>query len=379
MLDHFDFSDLKVAIVHYWLVGMRGGEKVIEELCTLFPQADIFTHAAIPENLSDRLRQHKITETFIARLPGGRKHYQKYLPLMPRALEALDLSGYDLVISSEAGPAKGVITDPDTLHLCYCHSPMRYVWDQYHVYRAQAGRAARAIMPLFAPSLRLWDHASAARPDEIIANSNFVRARVAKSWGRDARVVHPPVNLAAFQPGPPSEVDDYYLYVGELISYKRPDLMIEAFNDSGRRLLIIGDGAERADLEARAKSNIRFLGRADFQTLRHHYQRCQALIFPGVEDFGIIPLEAMACGRPVLAYGKGGALETIAPGRTGLFFDTPSVQSLNAVIDHFEQDLAQRLDPQIMAAHVAQFSQDRFRHEFSQIVADHLPGARHAA
>jgi hypothetical protein len=179
-------SALRVAIVHYWLVGMRGGEKVLEELCEIFPQADLYTHVAIPQNISEKLRRHRIRETFIAKLPGGRRHYQKYLPLMPRALEALDLDAYDLVISSESGPAKGVITGPDTLHLCYCHSPMRYVWDQYPVYRAQAGRLTRWLMPLAVPRLRMWDQSSAARVDRIVANSDFVRRRIAKSWGRAA-------------------------------------------------------------------------------------------------------------------------------------------------------------------------------------------------
>lgn len=189
---------MKVAIVHYWLVGMRGGEKVIEEFCKLYPDADIFTHAAIPENLSDTIRRHKITETFIARLPGGRKHYQKYLPLMPHALEALDLTGYDLVISSESGPAKGIITHPDALHICYCHSPMRYIWDQYHIYRAEAGRLTRLMMPWLAHKLRIWDMASAARVDHFVANSGFIARRIAKSWRRKAAVIYPPVDVSAF-------------------------------------------------------------------------------------------------------------------------------------------------------------------------------------
>ena len=230
------FAGLKVAIVHYWLVGMRGGEKVIEELCEMFPGADIFTHVARPENLSATLLKHRITESFVGRLPGAKSHYQKYLPFMPRALEGFDLTGYDLVISSEAGPAKGVICDPDAVHVCYCHSPMRYIWDQYHVYRAGAGRLTRWVMPWLAHRLRVWDQSSAARVDHVIANSHFIQRRVAKTWGRESDVVHPPVDLQAFRPGEADQVGDHYLYVGELVGYKRPALMIDAFNHSGRPL-----------------------------------------------------------------------------------------------------------------------------------------------
>ncbi|THH35466.1 glycosyltransferase family 4 protein [Aliishimia ponticola] len=367
---------MKVAIVHYWLVGMRGGEKVVEDLCHLFPQADIYTHVADPDNLSDTIRRHKITETFIGRLPGAKTHYQKYLPLMPRALEALDLSGYDLVISSEAGPAKGVVTAPDCVHLCYCHSPMRYIWDQYHVYRANAGLAGRAAMSIFAPWLRVWDHASAARVDHVVANSDFVRRRIAKAWGRSADVVFPPVDLDAFQPGDPAEVEDFYLYVGELAAYKRPDLLVETFNESGRPLIIIGDGSEKAALEKVAKPNIRFLGRASFETLRSHYKRCRALLFPGVEDFGIIPLEAMASGRPVVAYGRGGALETVRDGVTGVFFHDHTPAALNGAIDRLENELLGTLDPQALQAHVAAFGRDRFRQEMATTISDLLSSAQ---
>lgn len=356
-----EFANLRVAIIHYWLVGMRGGEKVLEELCEMFPQADIYTHVAIRENLSEKLLQHRITETFIAQLPGGRKHYQKYLPLMPMALEAIDLSGYDLVISSESGPAKGVITAPETVHICYCHSPMRYIWDQYHVYRAQAGRFTRVLMPLIAHWLRIWDQSSAARVDHIVANSDFVRTRVAKSWGRKATVVHPPVDVEAFAPQAGTSPEDFYLYVGELVSYKRVDLLIEAFNLNGRKLLIIGDGGARESLERKAKGNIHFHGRATFDDLKSHYARCRALVFPGIEDFGIVPLEAMASGRPVIAYAKGGALETIKEGVTGVFFRQSNAASINCAIEKFESQLEDNIDPAELLKHVEKFSRANFR------------------
>lgn len=377
--ENTSLSTLRVAIVHYWLVGMRGGEKVLEELCDIFPQADIYTHVAIPQNLSEKLRRHRIRETFIAKLPGSKKHYQKYLPFMPQALEALDLDDYDLVISSESGPAKGVITGPDTAHLCYCHSPMRYIWDQYHVYRAQAGRLTRFLMPLTVPRLRMWDQSSAARIDRIVANSDFVRRRIAKSWGRAASVVHPPVDLDAFVPQAGTPPEDFYLYVGELVSYKRVDLLVDAFNASGRKLVVIGDGGERDRLEARAKGNIRFHGRASFDDLKAHYARCRALMFPGVEDFGIVPLEAMASGRPVIAYARGGALETVKNGVTGLFFERPAVDSINAAIARFESELEPAIDPVALRAHVDGFSRLRFRaemlREIEAVLATRKPAA----
>jgi glycosyltransferase involved in cell wall biosynthesis len=363
-----DEKILKVAIVHYWLVGMRGGEKVVEEICKIFPQADIYTHVAIPEKLSPILKSHHINETFIARLPGARRHYQKYLPFMPYALEALDLSGYDIIITSESGPAKGIIADPDTLHICYCHSPMRYIWDQYEVYRKQAGRMVRWIMPLIAHRLRIWDAASSSRPDYIIANSNFVRRRISKSWGRDSVVVHPPVNLKLFSPVPKEDLESFYLYVGELVSYKRPDLVIDAFNSSGKLLVVIGDGAERDNLEAIANSNIIFIGRASFEELKYHYARCRALIFPGVEDFGIVPLEAMASGRPIVAYGKGGALETVLDGVTGTFFYEPTAVALEDAIRRLEEHVLPTLDADAMAKHVSGFSQQIFQDRIRDLV-----------
>lgn len=361
---------VKVAIIHYWLVGMRGGEKVLEALCRMFPDADIYTHVHDPAATSPVIRAHKVRETYVGRLPFARRLYQSYLPLMPAALEALDLSGYDLVISSEAGPAKGVIPPPDAPHVCYCHSPMRYLWDQYHVYRQGAGLAARAAMPVFAPGLRRWDVTSAARVDAFVANSSHVAARIRKYWRRESEVVHPPVEVDAFSPAPSGEVGDVYLWLGELAPYKRPDLAIDAFTRMKKPLVVIGgpDKAVRA-LQRRAGETVRFLGKTDFDTLRHHLARCKALIFPGEEDFGIVPVEAAASGRPVIAYGRGGALETVIDGHTGLHFHDQSVEGLIAAVERFEAERLDRLDPAGLLAHARGFDETHFRKGMARVLA----------
>ncbi len=352
----------RVAIIHYWLVGMRGGEKVLESLCRMFPQADLFTHVADPAQLSSTLTRHSITETRIARLPFARRLYQNYLPLMPRALEELDLSGYDLVISSEAGPAKGVIAPPDAAHLCYCHSPMRYLWDQYHTYREGAGWLTRQVMPHVAHALRQWDVTSAARVDRFAANSTFVAQRIGKYWRREADVVHPPVALGAFAPADPADLGEFYLWAGELAPYKRPDLAVEAFRILDKPLVVIGGPHTRvAALSARAGGKTTFLGKAPFELLRQHMARCKALIFPGEEDFGIVPVEVMASGRPVIAYGRGGIRDTVLDAETGLFFDTQSVGALVDAVERFEASGLSDAGPEACVARAQMFSEAAFQ------------------
>ena len=350
---------------------MRGGERVLQALARMFPQADIFTHVYNAKGLADAFEGHRITETWIGRLPGARRFYQAYLPLMPNALEDLDLRGYDLVISSEAGPAKGVIAPPDAPHLCYCHSPMRYVWDQYHVYRETANPLRRALMPLLSPRLRMWDVTSAARIDGIVANSRHVAARVHKYWRRDACVVHPPVAVGDFRPVASAERGQFYLWAGELAAYKRPDLAIEAFNRLKLPLVVIG-GPDKAvrHLRSRARDNITFLGKAPFPVLADHLARCKALIFPGEEDFGMVPVEAMAAGRPVIALGRGGALDTIIDGETGLLFDEATVDGLVDAVERFEAHAMDRIDPQTLVAHARGFGETRFRRGISQALSD---------
>ncbi|MCH2239358.1 MAG: glycosyltransferase [Blastomonas sp.] len=327
---------MKVALVHYWLVSMRGGERVLESLCRMFPDADIYTHVIDKSRVSDEILRHQIRTTFISRLPFARKLYQKYLPFMPIALEQLDLSAYDLVISSESGPAKGIIPGPDTVHICYCHSPMRYIWDHYHVYRQQASWLTRILMTPLAHYLRIWDQSSSVRTDKYLANSNFIMKRIRKYYNRDAQLAWPPVAVDAFSPAHADDVGDYYLWAGQLVRYKRPDIMVEAFNRNKRKLIVIGEGDERKSLEKIAKDNITFLGAASFSDLKHHLSHCQALIFPGEEDFGIVPVEAQASGRPVIGYGHGGIMDTVIDGKTGILYPECSVDGLLKAIERFE-------------------------------------------
>lgn len=351
----------RVALIHYWLVRMRGGERVLEQVLRLFPQADIFTHVYDPAAMSEAIRARPVRTTFIDRLPAARRHYQKYLPLMPRALEELDLSGYDLVISFESGPAKGVITSPDALHVCYCHSPMRYLWDSYGEYRRSAGLVSKLAMSLFFNGLRIWDVASAARVDHFMANSSFVQRRIRKIWRRDATIVHPPALTDRFRIA--ETVGDRYLWVGELTPYKRADLAVEAFTRMGLPLTVVGDGPMAAAVKRGAGSNVRFIERLDFDSLRKAYAGCRALVFTPLEDFGIVPVEAMAAGRPVLAFGKGGALDTVMPGVTGLLFDDQSVEGLIDGVRRMEAWLP-TFDPHAAVAHAAKFSETNFRGNF---------------
>jgi glycosyltransferase involved in cell wall biosynthesis len=349
---------LKVAIVHYWLVGMRGGEKVIEALCEMFPTADVFTHVYRPDRISPTIRCHRVETTFIAQLPFSHRLYQLYLPLMPFALEQLDLTGYDLVVSSESGPAKGVITRPDALHVCYCHTPMRYLWSGYHAYRGSAGPVARALMTTMMPRLRLWDLATAARVDHFVANSRNVAERIRKYYRRDAQVIYPPVELQ--QPNAAVQPEDFYLFVSQLVPYKGADIVIDAFNRLRKRLVVIGHGESYARLRKMCGPTVEMLGWQDAATLKNHYARCRALIFAADEDFGMVPVEAMGAGRPVIAFGRGGVRETVVPGITGLFFEEQTAEALIAAVGRFEA-VEHSFDSAQIAAHAANFSKAVFK------------------
>ncbi len=336
---------MKVALVHDWLTGMRGGEAVLEALGARYPEAPIYTLVHLPGSVSPALESHPIVTSFVQHLPRAAARYRSYLPLFPAAVGRFDLSGYDLVISSSHCVAKGARPAPGALHLCYCHTPMRYVWDQYDQYWAPglAPAYARAAMAIAAPWLRRWDVATASRVSHFAANSRNVAERIRRHYGRRAEVIYPPVETSAFRPDP-SARGDYFLVVSAFAPYKRVDIAVEAFNRIGYPLRVVGSGQMEACLRAIARPNVTFLGRRDRGELAALYAGCRALIFPGEEDFGIVPVEAMASGRPVIALGRGGALETvIAPGDaagrppTGVFFADRSVEGLLEGIALFEK------------------------------------------
>lgn len=356
---------MRTAIVHYWLVNMRGGEKVVESLCRLFPAADIFTLFYDPSAVSPLIRSRNVRASFLQPL---RRHYRSLLPLMPMALESLDLRGYDLVISSESGPAKGVIVPSGARHICYCHTPMRYLWDLYPAYRSDwiGSKLRRAAFTPIANYLRLWDFASAARVDEFVANSNNVRRRIEKTYRRAAEVIYPPVDVDRFYWKP---AEDYFLIVSELVAYKRIDAAIAAFSRNGRRLKIAGDGPEYQRLRKGAPDNIEFCGRVSDADLQELYARCRAFLMPGEEDFGITAVEALASGKPVVALAKGGVLET-APMENpvgGALYDESSGQDLQSGLDHFER-IEHLVQPALLRAHAARFREEIFLKKFRSLL-----------
>ncbi|WP_399678098.1 glycosyltransferase [Xenophilus sp.] len=356
---------MRVALVHYWLVGMRGGEKVLEVLSDLYPDADIFTLVCDPAAISPRLRRHRIHTSFLQKI-GGVRHYQKMLPLMPFALESFDLTGYDLIISSEAGPAKGIVPGPDATHICYCHSPMRYIWDLYPQYRAASGAVTRAMMSLAAPLLRQWDVSTAHRVDHFIANSAYVARRIEKYYRRDALVVHPPVDLSRFAAPASAAPGGYYLCAGQITPYKKIEIAVEACTRLGRRLRVIGSGANAA-LKRLAGPTVEFLGPVSDEEMVRSFAGCRALLFPGVEDFGIVPLEVMASGRPVIAYARGGALETVVDGRTGLLFHEQTAEAVVDAIRRFEA-AEPSFDAQALRTHARSFDTAVFRARMAELI-----------
>lgn len=359
---------MKVAIVHDWFVTYAGAERVVAEMLVCFPQADLF---ATVDFLSpkDRVKLdgRTVTTTWIQHLPWARQRYRAYLPLMPFAIEQLDLRGYDVVISSSHAVAKGIITGPDQLHVSYVHSPMRYAWDLQHEY-LPAGRRGPAtwLMRWLLHRLRLWDFLSGQRPDVLIANSNYIARRIRKVWRREASVIYPPVDVAGFTPG--STRGGSYVSAGRLVPYKRVDLVVQAFALSPeRQLKVIGDGPELARLKAMATPNVEFLGWQPFEVLRQHLREARAFVFAGEEDFGILPVEAQACGTPVIAYGRGGLAETVRDASderpTGVLFHEQSSRALLEALERFETQKDSFRQEQLVR-HAAGFSAERFHVAF---------------
>jgi glycosyltransferase involved in cell wall biosynthesis len=357
---------MRIALVHYWLVGDRGGEKVLKALYEMYPGATIFTHVFDKDAVNPVFENADVRTSFVQNLPFARSKYPVYLPVMPMALEGLDLQDFDLVISTESGPAKGIIPAPHARHFCYVHSPMRYVWNMYADSMRRSNPIVRTLFPLVANYLRTWDVVSAARVDAFAANSHAVKARIARYWRRDAEVIAPPVSVQDFPLTPQNE--GFYLYVSELVDYKRADIVIDAFTAAKRPLAVIGDGPQMRDLRSRAGANVKLLGRVDFATLRAHYAACRAFVFAAEEDFGIVPVEAMACGKPVIAYGKGGALDTVKPGVSGMLFPEQTPQSLNEAVAAFEAN-AGAFDPHAIRAHAETFDVPVFKAKMAAAIA----------
>jgi glycosyltransferase involved in cell wall biosynthesis len=329
----------KVALVHDWLTGQRGGEKVLEVLAEIFPQAPIYTLFHVRGSQVADVEGKVIRTSFLQRLPLAKRHYRSALPLFPLAVELFNLQEFDLVVSSSHCAAKGVIPRPDALHISYIHSPMRYAWNQYFAYFSpgRLGVFTRWLIPPIIHGLRVWDVASSARTDIFVANSRNVARRIEKYYRRRAEVVPPPVDTDFYKPASSSAAGSYFLIVSALVPYKRIDLAVEVFNRNGRELRIVGLGPEYRKLRRSARSNIRFLGSLPAEELRQAYRGGRALLQPWEEDFGIATLEAQACGLPVIAYGRGGARETVLPGKTGLLFDELSTDGLAGALDNFHR------------------------------------------
>ncbi|MBN9663932.1 MAG: glycosyltransferase [Acidobacteria bacterium] len=360
---------MRVAIAHYWLLNMRGGEKVLEALCRLLPQADLFTLFYEPQKVSEIIRSRRVTASF---LNPGRRFYRSLLPLMPLALESLDLRDYDLVISSESGPAKGVLTRTGTRHVCYCHTPMRYLWQLYPDYLHDWTPAwKRGLMAPIANYLRLWDYSTAARVDEFVANSENVRRRIWHTYRREAEVVYPPVDVQHFTWAPPG---DFYLSVGELVAYKRLDYAVRWFSTSGRRLKIVGSGPEYQRLRTLAGPNVEFCGHVSDSELYRLYAQCRALLLPGEEDFGITAVEATASGKPVIALGRGGVLDSVPP--EGLFaYEMPTAADLAAAVEAFEAAEA-AIPAEALQRSAARFSEAAFTARMHSILRLEQPPTR---
>jgi glycosyltransferase involved in cell wall biosynthesis len=357
----------RVALVHDWLTGMRGGEKCLEVLCEMFPEATLFTLLHKPGSVSQTIEQLPICTSFVQHLPFAASRYRHYLPLFPRAIERFDLSEFDLVISSSHCVAKSIITRPDAVHICYCHTPMRYVWDLFDEYFGveRVGRLKHALLRRVAGRLRHWDARTAERVNHFIANSEHVRHRIQRHYGRDAEVIHPPVDTDRFRLS--ERTDGYFLIVSALVPYKRIELAVETCSRIGARLLIVGSGPEEKRLKQLAGRNVEFLGWQSDEQIREYYAGCRALIFPGEEDFGIVPVEAMASGKPVIAFGRGGALETVIPGLSGLLFSEQTVPRLTAVVQSFDET---HFSPQRIRAHALGFDREVYRRKMRTFIAD---------
>jgi glycosyltransferase involved in cell wall biosynthesis len=354
---------LNIAFSHDWLNGMRGGEKCLEAFCELYPHGDIFTLFYEKGKVSEILSNRRITVSYLQRFPKIFTHYRHYLPLFPGGVESFDLKNYDLVISTSHCVAKGAVKKKSAFHLCYCFTPMRYAWGFFEEYFGDKKPPTKKIISFFLNQLKVWDLKSNQNIDHFVAISHHVRKRIEDFYQRAADVIYPPVDTDFYTPDPAIKREDFYLIVSALVPYKKIELAIDAFNRLGKPLVIIGDGPQRKKLETLAQKNVTFLGWQSNEILREYYRKARALVFPGEEDFGIVPVEVQACGGGVIAYAKGGALETVIEGKTGEFFGQTNAESLEEAIRRFEK---KHFDGSDSRQNALRFGRQRFKQEMKE-------------
>lgn len=356
---------MNLAIVHEWLTNMGGSERLIINFKELFPEAPIYTTIYNPDNLDDELKNIDVRTSFLQNKRNAKTNHQKFFPFMPAAFESFDLTSYDVVLSSSTSCSKGVITRPDTMHICYCNSPMRYGWEFYYEYinNDVNSKIKKLLIKYLMNYMRVWDRASSDRVDYFIANSENVARRIWKHYRRESVVIHPAVRVKKFDVGNIDE--DYFLIVSRLVAYKKVDLAIKVFNELKLPLVIIGDGGERKKLESMANDNIKFLGRQPDSVIKEYYSKCRAFVFPGEEDFGITPLEAQASGRPVIAFGKGGALETVVNEKTGIFFSDQTEEKMKEAINKFQ---SMTFDKNVIRKHAEGFDEEIFKQKINNYI-----------
>jgi glycosyltransferase involved in cell wall biosynthesis len=365
-----DLSGLRLALTHDWLITLGGADRVLLALHDVFPQAPVYTALYDPRGLPDAFAAVTVRASWLQRIPGALARHRWLLPLMPSAFRSFDLREYDVVLSSSHACAHGVRVRPGAVHICYCHTPMRYAWDLQSLYEAALPSMARPVVRLALARLREWDARAAQRVDYYLANSHYIAGRIGAHYGRDATVIYPPVDTNYFTPEDRGGREDYYLVVSRLVPYKRVDVAVRAFTNLGLPLVVVGGGPERRRLRALGGPTVTFAGHVDDETLREYYRGCRALVFPGEEDFGIVPVEAQACGRPVIALGRGGVLETVLPDRTGVLFSDQTADALAAAVRRFDPS---HFDARVIRAHAEQFSRARFERTVAAFVAHVAP------
>lgn len=361
---------LKIAIIHDWLVTYAGAERVLEQILLLYPEADLYSLIDfLPKGERNFILNKEVHTSFIQKLPFAKKKYRTYLPLMPLAIEQFDLSNYDVIISSCYAVAKGVLTNSDQLHICYCHTPIRYAWDLYHFYLKVHGLDSGLkgkIAKLILHYIRIWDCIAANRVDHFIAISENIAKRIKNIYGKDSTVIYPPVDVERF--GLYTTKENFYLTASRMVPYKRIDLIVDVFSKMpDKKLVVIGDGPDFRKIKSRARKNIELLGYQPFEVLKDYMQKAKALVFAAEEDFGIVPVEAQACGTPVIAYGRGGALETVTDNRTGIFFKEQTVESLIEAIGKFER-IQNKFNTLEIRKNAERFNINRFKREFKELV-----------